>query len=66
MWALFLGLVVFAFRKQTKELMTVAFPEVYFLTMLLGPCVQWRYIYPIAVLLPLIIAFWIRPEKKEI
>lgn len=64
-WALFLGLVVFAFRKQTKELMTVAFPEVYFLTMLLGPCVQWRYIYPIAVLLPLIIAFWIRPDKKE-
>ncbi len=64
-WALFLGLVIFAFRGQKKELMTVAFPEVYFLTMLLGPCVQWRYIYPIAVLFPLIVAFWIRPGKDE-
>ena len=64
-WALFLGILIFAFRGQKKALMTVAFPELYFLTMLLGPCVQWRYIYPIAVLLPLIIAFWVMPGRAE-
>ena len=40
------------YLKEKNKLVVYLFPFIYFLTLLLGPVVNFRYIYPIAVTIP--------------
>ena len=57
-WGLFMGLLLFIRRKALSETMVVLFPFLYYATLLLGPCVSWRYIFPIAAFFPIPVALW--------
>ena len=52
-------LVIFAciFKRNKKSILILAYPVMYFMTMLLGPCVNFRYMYPFIVIMPVLVAF---------
>lgn len=53
------------FKKSRKGISVFAYPLFYFMTMFLGPCVNFRYIYPYIVVLPILAAF-ILSEKAGV
>ncbi|MBQ7956188.1 MAG: hypothetical protein IJ282_10630 [Lachnospiraceae bacterium] len=55
----------FWLRGQKKELIVFAIFLGYFITLLLGPTVQLRYIYPIMVILPFVTACFGNTKLKE-
>ncbi len=54
--SLVLATVALLYRKQKKQAYICLFPLVYFGTMLLGPTVQFRYVVPIMVTVPVLAA----------
>ena len=56
--------MVVLFKKSRKGISVFAYPLLYFMTMFLGPCVNFRYIYPFIVVLPILTAF-ILSEKES-
>lgn len=57
-WALFVSMLVLIYMKQKRKLIVCMFPFFYLLTLLLGPVVNFRYVYPLVVMLPIFVA-WI-------
>ena len=55
-WGLFLVLTAFLFLKKRKQALFTLFPVIYMATMLLGPVVQMRYIFPVMVTLPILVS----------
>lgn len=55
-WGLFLTLAAFLFLRQRRQALFSLFPVLYMATMLLGPVVQMRYIFPIMVTLPILVS----------
>ena len=53
-WMILLEATVLLWKKSYRSLLIFAFPIGYFLTLLLGPTVQLRYIYTIMALVPFI------------
>lgn len=51
-WCLILCMMSAFYLKEKNKLVVYLFPFIYFLTLLLGPVVNFRYIYPIAVTIP--------------
>lgn len=45
------------YRKKSGSAAVLAYPLFYLMTMLLGPCVHFRYMYPYVVVMPVLIAF---------
>jgi len=64
-WALFLNTMAFFYRKQKKQLKLSMLPWLYFGTVLLGPVVQIRYVFPVMVLLPLLSAMLFIKENRD-
>lgn len=64
-WGLFLISCAMLYRKQKGQLKLALFLWIYFGTMLLGPVVQIRYVFPIMALLPILAAmqFWRKEES---
>ena len=56
-WALVLIMLSFIYLKQYRKLVLCMFPFTYFLTLLLGPVVQVRYIYPVILAIPLLLGW---------
>ena len=54
--SLLLVTVALLYRKQKKQAYICLFPLVYFGTMLLGPTVQFRYVVPVMITVPLLAA----------
>lgn len=66
-WSLFLATMALLYRKQKKPLKLLLLPWLYFGTVLLGPVVQLRYVFPIMVLLPMAIAmFYLKEEAYNV
>lgn len=61
-WAFFLVTLAMLYRRQYGRLLLVLFPWIYFGTMLMGPVVQMRYIFPIMAILP-VMAGMLSAEK---
>lgn len=53
-WALFLVWLAFLFRRQRKQAVLCLFPLLYMGTLLLGPVVQMRYVFPFILSLPVL------------
>ncbi len=56
-WLFVLSIFACIYRRNKKSISIFAYPFFYFLTMLLGPCVNFRYIYPFIVSIPVLISF---------
>lgn len=57
-WSLFLLMVFCLYRRRYRCFQMSLLPFLYFGTMLLGPVVQVRYLFPIMVTLPILVAFF--------
>ena len=71
-WALAVVIVSLCYIKQKRKLILCLFPLMYLLTLLLGPVVNFRYVYPIMVVIPVLVAWmfsnceWkIKDDKKS-
>lgn len=53
-WGLFLEFGAYLYLKKKRQALFAAFPVLYMMTMLLGPVVQIRYLFPIMVTLPVL------------
>lgn len=67
-WMLVLLAVAYSYGKQKEKLLTAAYPLCYFGTMLLGPTALIRYVFPILILIPVLLAllFYHRPESVSL
>ncbi len=66
LWAYLYLMTALIYSKRAKETIPSLIAFFYIGTLLLGPCVQMRYIYPVWALLPLCIAaFFTKKEKSD-
>jgi len=63
-WALFLVMTAFLYLKQKEAFVLGLFPFLYFGTMVLGPVVQIRYLFPIMATLPMLAALLLWKRQK--
>ena len=56
-WLLVLSIFVCIYKRKKEGIVLFAYPVFYMLTMLLGPCVNFRYMYPFIAAVPMLIAF---------
>lgn len=63
-WALLLNLIACIYIGSKKKSMVLLLPSIYLATMLLGPVVQVRYVLPIMVIMPIMMAVW-RSNQSE-
>ncbi len=64
-WILLLCMISVCYLKERNKLVLFLLPFMYYLTLLLGPVVNIRYIYPIIAVTPLFLS-WIFSEKNWI
>lgn len=64
-WALLLTSIACIYAKDKKKIMVVLLPLVYLATMFLGPIVQVRYVLPIMMIIPLMVAVWAHKESMN-
>ncbi len=57
MWLFILAIFAAIYKRSKYGMVVFAYPFFYFMTMLLGPTVNFRYVYPYIVSLPVMIAF---------
>lgn len=65
-WILFLSFLLFIYTKQRKQYLVLCYPLLYLMTMFLGPVVQVRYVLPLIVTTPVILAMWKTISEKEV
>ena len=68
--AFYFWLFVFAcfaalYKKNKKSIIIFAYPLFYMMTMMLGPCVNFRYMYPFIITVPVLIASVFAKDEKE-
>ncbi len=61
--AMLLTLVLCFYNYNKKKILTLLLPLTYFATLLLGPVVQVRYILPLILLAPLMLALFVHKEE---
>lgn len=64
-WGLILITVLCFYNFDKKKILITLFPLAYFATLLLGPVVQVRYVLPLIVTLPVLLAMLVRHEQPE-
>ena len=62
-WALLLTAILCLYNRNKKKLLVTLLPIIYIATMFLGPVVLVRYVWPIMLTLPVMIAVLITKEK---
>ncbi len=62
-WSLFLVFAAFLFLGRKKQAVFILFPVIYMATMLLGPVVQLRYIFPVMIILPVLVSLLVLPGE---
>lgn len=65
-WMLFLVMLLLVYRKQWKVFRVGLLPSLYLGTMLLGPVVQIRYLFPIMSILPVMLAMLQFPISEKV
>lgn len=56
-WIFVLVIFTAFYKRSRKSVIVLTYPVMYFMTMLLGPCVNFRYMYPFIVVVPFLAAF---------
>lgn len=56
-WSMFIVMFLLAYKKQKSKWTLCLFPLFYLFTLLLGPVVNFRYVYPIVVVVPVLVAW---------
>ena len=56
-WLFVLSIFVCIYKRKKEGIVLLAYPIFYMLTMLLGPCVNFRYMYPFIAVVPMLLAF---------
>ena len=64
-WILVLLAFLCLYTRQTQKLIIMALPLTYLLTLLLGPVVQVRYIFPFIATMPVLLAVVLSGEKES-
>ena len=64
-WLLLLVVVSWWYKKEPKKQLLSLLPLLYLLTMVLGPVVNFRYIYPVMVTVPVLLAEVLSKQEKE-
>lgn len=64
-WGLFLVFAAFLYTEKEKQAVFCLFPLMYMGTMLLGPVVQLRYLFPAILTLPVFVCLLFLPREKE-
>ena len=62
-WTLLLNFIACIYIGDKKKTMVLILPILYLATMFLGPVVQVRYILPVMVIVPMMMAVWYRREQ---
>ena len=62
-WLFVLSIFICIYKKKKEGIALFAYPVFYMLTMLLGPCVNFRYMYPFIVAVPMMLAFVLSDKK---
>lgn len=63
-WGLCLIFVIYMFFKRKEQAIMCLFPLLYMATMLLGPVVQIRYVFPVIVIFPVMLALIFRKDEE--
>lgn len=66
MWLFILAVFAAVYKRSKYSFAVFAYPFFYFLTMLLGPTVNFRYVYPYIIALPVLIAFVLSEKKRTV
>ena len=61
-WSLCLLFLFFLYLRQKKQVVFCLLPLLYMGTMLLGPVVQMRYLFPVMVTLPVLASLLVMPK----
>ncbi len=64
-WLLVFACFICVFKRSKKSILILAYPVMYFMTMLLGPCVNFRYMYPIIVIIPVLLTFTLSEKEAS-
>ena len=64
-WFFVFDLFVVIYKRSKKSIAVFAYPFFYLMTMFLGPCVNFRYIYPFIAVLPVLTSFVLSEKKTE-
>ena len=64
-WFFVLDLFIALYKRNKKSIAVFAYPFFYLMTMFLGPCVNFRYIYPFITALPILTALVLSEKKTE-
>ncbi len=64
-WLFVLAVFAAVYKRSRKSIAVFAYPFFYMLTMLLGPCVNFRYMYPYVIAVPVLIAFLVGEKKTS-
>ena len=65
-WGLLLSFIAAIYNRQRKKIMVILLPLMYLATMFLGPVVQFRYVLPIIVILPLMLAVLMTDREESV
>lgn len=65
-WALVLVMISFVYRRQRGKLVLCMLPFWYLMTLLLGPVVNIRYVYPIIAAIPFLLAWLYGSEERDV
>lgn len=63
-WLFVLAIFICIYKKKKAGITLFAYPVFYMLTMLLGPCVNFRYMYPFIAAVPMLMAFALSNNKE--
>lgn len=63
-WTLLLSFLLFLYTRQKTKCLITCYPLVYLATLLLGPVVQIRYVLPMIVITPILLAMWFYPVRE--
>lgn len=64
-WFFVLDLFIIIYKRNKKSIAVFSYPFFYLMTMFLGPCVNFRYIYPFIAALPILTAVALSEKKTE-
>ena len=64
-WGLVLAFTAFLYTRKKKQIIFCLFPLMYMGTLLLGPVVQMRYLFPFMLTLPVLICLLFLPQERE-
>jgi len=64
-WIFVLALFAAVYKRSRNSILVFAYPLFYLMTMFLGPCVNFRYMYPYIAVMPLLVSFVFAEKNRK-